>query len=316
MTIRRRVTLCTVLVWPLLLSVLVLVRQARPFRIVSDDVSYYTIAKNTAHAARAAYETEGLVSGFRAFAQGCSVTKPLPAHVNEKRPALLWVWSTAYLLAGDQGLMWAWRMLYLVTIIGLFLVLWRLSNHLIASILAGVVAVAPATQGLLAWMACSTYLVSYPALLLGLLLLTQRRRGMTALGILFLAVGMASREVALLLVASAVTIHVYLSGRKRVASMLPLLAALLWLVLPNTSRSTVTVLGRDPAIFLRGAGLVVAAESAGIMRNLGLVFSVIVMLCVKPKWAPLSVALGLLSLVIPAVSLLIPPTLLVFAASG
>jgi hypothetical protein len=295
-----------VFLWPLLLTVLVLIRQSRPFEIVSDDRSYYSIAQGAANAAQAAYETAGLWGGVQAFADACSVHGELPPHISRKRPVLLYVWSLAYLLAGNEGLQWTWRGLYVLTILALFLILRHLSNDLVASILTGVVSVAPATQGLLAWMSCSTYLVSYSALLLGILLLSGRRLLTTGIGLLFLCVGMASREVAFLIVATAGTVHLYLTDRKRVAALLPVLAVVLWLLLPSESRSTFTVLGRDPALFFRGSGLVVAAESAGIIRNVGLMFSVVVLWALRPKWAPFAIALGALSVVTSASILLVP----------
>jgi|GEM_PF-2999488 len=259
------------IVWPLLLATAVLIRQSHPFRVKSDDHAYYQLAKNNAAAARDSAKIGGFHEGFKAFRDGCSIKNDLPAHVHRKRPVLIWVWSGVYLIAGNQGLVWTWRFLFLLLILSLFLLLGHLSSPLIAAVLAGIVAVAPATQGLLSWMACSTYLVSYPFLLLGTLILYKKRGRLNTLaGLALLIVALLSREVAFLIVFGAISLLLYQEGRRYLAIIIPILAILTWFSIPGQGRSALGTFQEDPTIFIRGAFLVAAAELSSIVRNLGL----------------------------------------------
>ncbi len=304
------------LIWPFLLAAMVLHRQAHPFRVVSDDHSYYNIARQATAQAKDASAQGGILAGVKAFAGACSVEGPLPAHVPRKRPLLLWTWAAAYLLGGDQCLAWTWRALYVLTVASLLLLLRKISSPLIASLFAGLVAVAPATQGLLSWMACATYLVSYPLLLLGTYILLSYKGVLPSLGgVLLLTLALMSREVAFLLVPTAIALYLFFSGRRILATILPFLAVIAWFLLPGENRSALGTLTADSALFLRGAALVAAAQSASVIRNTGLLLLFISFFWLRPILSVFLLA-GLVAVFFsPHLQLLLPLALLCCAAS-
>jgi hypothetical protein len=300
--------------WPVFLASIVVVRQSHPFRIVSDDHSYYQLATETAAAVRKVSSEDGLWAGLIAFGEHCSVFRSLPAHVNERRPVLLWIWGVAYLMRGNQGLVWTWRVLYILLVVSLFLLLTRLSGARVAALLAGVVAVAPAVQGLLSWMSCATYLVCYPLLLLGILLLSTHRGALVTLaGLMLLILAMLSREVAFLLVPGAVSLFLYRAGRKRIALVLPLLAVTLWLLLPGEGRAAMSTIKQDPVLFIRGGFLVVAGQSASLIRNLGLVFVCPLIVLLWGRFLSVGLLLAVGALFIVPIQFLLPIAAVVVA---
>jgi hypothetical protein len=302
--------------WPLVLGVLVLARQAHPFRVVSDDHSFYTIARDASSAAEAGFASAGVRGAVRAFAEANSVRGEVPAHVSRKRPLLLWVWSTAVLLGGDRALAWTWRGFHLLTVIALLTLLVRTSSLPVASLLTGIIVVAPATQGLLSWMSCATFLVSYPFLLFGTAALMSRGHTIrTVGGIVLIVLALVSREVVFLIVPSAVAGYMLLARRRRIAVLLPLLSVAVWLLLPTEDRSSIGTAGVDPGLLLRGAVLVVAGELASIVRNLGVPLLLLLLCAVWPLHLASLVPIAVAALLSGHVQLLLPVVVLVTAAA-
>jgi len=296
-----------------LMAAAVVVRQARPFAIVSDDHSYYGIATSAARAARNGMEG-GVGAAIGAFSRACSVKGDLPPHISRKRPLLLWVWSAAYLAGGDRGLVWVWRAFYLLLIGALFLVMRQRSSTVVASAAACAVAVAPAMQGLLSWMSCSTYLVSYPLLLLGAWALRAGPGAVpTAAGLTALVLAMLSREVAFLLVPTAVAADVWCAGRRRLACSLPILAAVTWIALPAEDRSILGAMLSDPWLVLRASLTVILGHAASLTRNVGLLLMGMLTIMVSPR-RRVALAFVLAMLLVPGLALLAPIALLVVSS--
>ncbi len=312
----RRVLLRSLLVcWPLLLACLVLWRQAHPFRVVSDDHSFYNIALDASRRAVSAFAAGGVWGAVREFAEANSVRGPVPAHVSRKRPLLLWIWSGAVLVGGDQALAWTWRGFYLLIAVALLVLLARTSSLPVAALLTGIVIVAPAAQGLLAWMSCATFLVSYPLLLFGTAaLLSPGRPIRTVAGIVLVALALVSREVVFLIVPTAIAGYVLLERRTRLAALLSVLAVVLWFVLPAEDRSAFGMMGTDPGLLLRGALVVVAGESASIVRNVGVPLLLLLLVAVWPFRLLLFLPVALAALLSGHLQLLLPLAVLVAAA--
>jgi hypothetical protein len=301
--------------WPLVLVWLVLARQAHPFRVVSDDHSFYNIALEASRAAESGFAAGGIWGAAKGFAQANSVGGPLPAHVSRKRPLLLWVWSAAMLVGGHHALVWTWRGFYLLTAVALFVLLARTSSLPIAALLTGVVVVAPAAQGLLSWMSCATFLVSYPLLLLGTAALLGGGPPIrTVAGMMLLVLALMSREVVFLIVPTAVAAYMLLERRTWVAALLPFLAVALWLILPAEDRSAFGMIGADPGLVLRGALVVVAGQSASIVRNVGVPLLLLLLGAIWPFRLFLLLPAALATLLSGHLQLLLPVGVLVAAA--
>ncbi len=299
--------------FPLIAAFLVVARQARPFAVISDDRSYYAIASRTAAATRAAAH-EGPVRALGAFFRESSVRGELPPHISRKRPLLLWVWSGAFLAFGNAGLVWTWRILSLLTILLLFVALAQRSRWPVASATAVVVAVAPAMQGLLAWMSCSTYVVGYPLLLGGIVILRAwATSAATVAGCAALVGAMLCREVIYLLVATAVATDLWCAGRRRLAAVLPALAVLTWLLLPGEDRSILGLIRKDPALALRSSLTVLAGQLGSLTRNTGALALGAAILLTSP-WRRVGIVLALATVAIPVLSLVAPILLLLFCA--
>ncbi len=302
------------ILWPLCLATLVMLRQDRPFRVVSDDHSFYGIALEATRRATAGLQTGGIWRAAKEFAAANSVAGDVPPHISRKRPLLLWIWSAAVLAGGDTGLVWTWRGFFVLGVMALFVLLARTSSLPAAAVLTGLVIAAPATQGLLSWMSCATFLVSYPLLMLGTAALVMTRRSLPSiLGIGLLILSLLSREVAFLLVPSAVACYLILERKRWLAASLPLLAVAVWFVLPSEDRSGSFMLWADPVLFLRGTALVVAAHSASLVRNLGVPLLLLLLATIWPfrLWILLPVAA--LALLFGHAQLLLPPGVLLIA---
>ncbi|MBN1424002.1 hypothetical protein JXA88_05530 [Candidatus Fermentibacteria bacterium] len=294
---------------PLTVAATVVLRQARPFSVVSDDHSYYGIATSAARATRDGL-AEGPAIAVREFFRACSVSGQLPPHISRKRPLLLWVWSAAYLAGGNLGLVWAWRVLYVLTMVLLYLVLRIHCSPRIAAAAAATVAAAPAVQGLLAWMSCSTYLVSYSLLLLGIWILRSRRgNAATVAGVAALVLSLLSREVMFLLVPTAVAVDLWISGRRRLACAMPFLAASAWLLLPGEDRSVLGSLLTDPWLVVRSSVTVIMGHAASLVRNTGLLLTGATAVFVsRRRIMPLAFVAA--ALVAPGAAIVIPIVLL------
>lgn len=298
---------------PLTAAVAVILRQAQPFAVRSDDHSYYGIATRAAAASRAA-SAHGIGPALAAFFRTTSVKGEIPPHISRKRPLLPWVWTGAVLAAGDKGLVWTWRGCYLLVVVALFLVLAPRSSPAVAAMAATVYAVSPAVQGLLSWMSCSTYLVAYPLLLGGMWVLCgHRSRLATAAGLSMLVLAMLAREVAFLLVPTAVAMDVWRAGRRRLACAMPVLAAAVWLVLPGEDRSVLGTMLTDPALVARASLTVIMGHAASLMRNVGLLL-VGASLVLIPRRKALSLAGVAAALLIPGLALWAPVALLAATA--
>jgi hypothetical protein len=311
----RHLLRAVLVVCHLLVLFLVLQRQAHPFRVVSDDAYHYNNAMRVVRDTKAVMEREGLWSATKEFVDESSVTNPrLPQKLHRKRPLVVWAWSLPLLFGGDVALTWTWRVLYVLMTMSLFALLIRLSNWPAAFFLSVVAAVAPVTQGLLAWMSCESYLTSYLFLFSGTVLLIGTT-GVTRTvgGILLLVLALLSREIAFLVVPCSVGLYMLVWRRRRLAALLPVLAVAVWLVLPAENRSAFTTLRGDPELFVRSAALVAAGQSASMVRNLGLLLVLPMLAAVWPfRWKFIIPVLAL-ALLSNCFQLLVPVVLLVVA---
>lgn len=156
-------------------------------------------------------------------------------------------------------------------VLALWTALVRLSNRHIATMLTVVVAVAPATQGLLSWMSLAAYILMSAFLLSGFVLLTGHGRRVTVLaGWVLLFLGLLSREAAFVLLPGAFGLYFFVQGRRVSALFFPVLCALAWVLLHPSPRLSIAALTTDLPLFLRGSLLTAGVMGASVVRNLGL----------------------------------------------
>jgi hypothetical protein len=271
---------------------------------------HYEIAERAAHQSSDGWSRDGLSGAVRGFSDACSLEGPQPAHINKNRPLLVWVWALAYTVGGDTALQWVWRLFYILTLAALLRLLRTFSAPPAASILTGFVAAAPVTQGLLAWMSSSTYFVFYAPLLFGTSMLTSGRSTLAkATGALCLFLALLSRDVAYLLVPGAVALFVLIGGRRKLALLVFLLPAARLILMPSEGRAALSTILGDPVLFMRGSFFVAAAESASMVRNLGLLVMLpLLVLLIRKRW--LTAIIAVAALLLPHVQLLLPAVLL------
>ncbi|MFH0778154.1 MAG: hypothetical protein V2A71_05925, partial [Candidatus Eisenbacteria bacterium] len=250
-------------------TVQVMLRQAHPFRLVAEDWGCQKVAERTAQRVTATARDRGLAEAAGELLNAWS--PPLPPRANRPRPVVFWIWSSAVLFDADTKLQWCWRLCFVLMVLALWAALARLSDRYIASMLAPVITVAPATQGLLSWMSLAGYILMSAFLLGGFVLLTGHRRRATVLaGWVLVCLGLLSREAAFFLLPGAFGLYFFVQGRKASALLFPVLCAAAWVLLRPSPSLAIAKPITDMALLLRGSLLTVGALGASVVRNLGL----------------------------------------------
>ncbi len=255
--------------WVLLLGVLAVIREAHPFRLASDDFPYHKVAEHASLRATTALSSSGLWVAASEFVSALSAD--LPVRANRSRPLVVWVWSVGYLIGGDQGVVWTWRILFLLMLLALLVFAARISSWFAAGVVTGIVAVAPVTQGLLAWMSCAGYLlVCLLTLLAARVTVVGRSSVATVFGILLSALAVLSRESGYVLIPCFAAFCAWRGGRRRLSGILLLLPLVLWLLVRPDPHSALGRAWSDPALASRSALLILGGTAASIVRNVGL----------------------------------------------
>jgi hypothetical protein len=295
--------------WVMTLGVLVMVRQAHPFRLASDDVSYHSVAQDVSRQAAAALDSEGVWEAASGIVRALSFD--LPVRANRSRPLVVWLWSLAYMIAGDPGVVWLWRAAFLGMLLALVFFVARLSSWPAAGMIVGALTVSPVTQGLLAWLSCAGYILVCLTLLLAAWLVVRSRSTGSAVGATLLAVAaVLSRESGYVLVPCFVALCAWRAGRRKLAAILVLLPVVLWFVLRPDPHAA----SADLRLAVRSAALVLAGVSASVTRNLGLLLLGVSLAFLWPFRTWLLVPLIPLSLVSDHFQLILPVLVLVASA--
>jgi hypothetical protein len=145
-----------------------------------------------------------------------------------------------------------------------------------------------------------------------LLVATQSRFRIVA-ALVFLSLGVWSREIAFVLVPGAIGVHIFAHGNRRVAFVLPGLCILLWLLLQTRVPWQIGGATGDLPLFARGAVVTTMANLATFVRSTGLLLLISLLAVVWPFRLLFFLPFCLLSLIAWQVLLLMPILVMITA---